>query len=246
MLKIARRAVWLGFLVLVAIGMAALALPANAGSDEDPTPTPRPALTPTPAAIPQSTPTATATPTTPTLVITTSSPLPDGNVGTDYAVFLTSSGGRGTPHQWTLVSGTLPDGLAMASSYGVQSTVISGKPARVQTTSFTVEVADGTGHTATAAFSITINPPRPLVITNQSSTLAPGTVGTSYATSLFADGGVQPYTWTIVAGQLPPGLRLSGNVISGTPTTRGTFTFTARVTDSGGQQASSAFSITVS
>jgi hypothetical protein len=84
------------------------------------------------------------------------------------------------------------------------------------------------------------------VITNQSSTLAPGTVGASYATSLFADGGVQPYAWSIVAGQLPPGLGLSRNVISGTPTTRGTFTFTARVTDSGGQQASREFSITVS
>ena len=54
------------------------------------------------------------------------------------------------------------------------------------------------------------------------------------------------YTWSIAAGQLPPGLSLSRNVISGTPTTRGTFTFTARVRDNGGHQASQQFSITVS
>lgn len=55
-----------------------------------------------------------------------------------------------------------------------------------------------------------------------------------------------PYTWSIVSGSLPPGLRLSGNIISGTPTTRGTFAFTVRLTDGSGQQATKDFTITVS
>ncbi|MDQ3929122.1 MAG: Ig domain-containing protein [Chloroflexota bacterium] len=178
------------------------------------------------------------------LTITTTS-LPDGNVGTKYVNFITSSGGQGTPHRFKVVSGKLPDGLQMADSYGMNSTVISGTPTRIQTATFTVRVQDQTGHTATRTFTVTINGPRPLVITNQSSTLAPGTMGSSYWAGLFADGGIQPYRWSIVAGQLPPGLRLDNNVISGTPTAAGTFTFTARVTDNGGQQASQQFSITV-
>jgi hypothetical protein len=178
------------------------------------------------------------------LTITTTY-LGDGNVGTSYVSFITSYGGQGTPHRFKVISGKLPDGLRMADSYGMNSTVISGTPTRAQTTTFTVRVQDQTGHTATRTFTITIYPPRPLVITNQSSTLAPGTVGASYATSLFADGGIQPYRWSIVAGQLPPGLSLNNNTISGTPKTAGTFTFTAKVTDNGGQQASQEFTITV-
>ena len=189
-------------------------------------------------------PTATPQATTSPLTITTTS-LPDGNVGTSYGNFITSSGGRGTPHRFKLIAGRLPSGLTMADSFGVQSTSITGTPTTVETTTFTVQVSDQSGNTATKTLSITIHPPLPLVITNGSPTLASGTVGASYANSLFASGGIQPYSWAIVAGQLPPGLSLNRNVISGTPTVRGTFTFTARVTDKGGQQASQQFSITI-
>ena len=179
------------------------------------------------------------------LVITTSQ-LPNGNVGTFYGNFVTSSGGSGTPHKFKLIAGRLPSGLTMASSFGVQSTSITGTPTTVETQNFTVQVSDTCGHTATAALGITIDPPRPLVITNQGSTLRPGTVGSAYAANLFADGGVQPYRWAVIAGQLPPGIALNSNQLSGTPTTAGTFTFTVRVTDNAGAQASREFSITVS
>jgi hypothetical protein len=178
------------------------------------------------------------------LTITTTS-LGDGNVGTSYVSFITSSGGQGTPHRFKVISGRLPDGLRMSDSYGMNSTVISGTPTRVQTTTFTVRVQDQTGHTATQTFTIIINPVRPLVITNQSSTLYPGTVGTLYNGGFTADGGTRPYRWSIVAGQLPPGIRLSDNILSGTPTTAGTFTFTVRVADNNGQQVSQQFTLTI-
>lgn len=149
------------------------------------------------------------------------------------------------PHTFRLIAGRMPAGLTMATSFGVQSTSVTGTPTTVETQTFTVEVRDQSGNTATKVLSITIDAARPLVITNQSSTLVSGTRGASYATSLFADGGIKPYTWAIVAGQLPPGLNLSGNRIQGTPTTAGTFTFTARVRDSAGQEATRQFSITV-
>jgi hypothetical protein len=68
---------------------------------------------------------------------------------------------------------------------------------------------------------------RPPTITTEA--LSSGTVGEFYCCgNLFASGGVQPYTWSVVAGTLPPGLTLpkGENTISGTPTTAGTFTFT--------------------
>ena len=61
-----------------------------------------------------------------------------------------------------------------------------------------------------------------------------GTVGTDYSQTLAASGGTPPYTWTITAGALPPGLLLNPatGVISGTPTTTGTSNFKVMVGDS--------------
>lgn len=240
MKQVHKQVFWLASLFLIVAVMTGIAaLPgthttttfAQASRHQTPTPTP---ATPTP------------TPTVSPLVIDETS-LPDGNIGNNYDAFLTASGGQGTPKIWSVIAGKLPDGLTMASYYGVQSTIIYGTPTKLQTANFTVQVKDNTG-VATQALSITIDPPPPLVIT--SPTPPPATVGTSYFTNLFANGGVQPYTWSITAGQLPPGLALvkgsnGGTTISGTPTTAGTFTFTETVTDSRGVQASQQFSITV-
>src|SRR6266536_5049082 len=76
--------------------------------------------------------TPTPTPTISPLVIDTTA-LPDGNVGNSYDAFVTASGGQGTPKIWSVIAGKLPDGLTMASFYGVQSTIISGTPTKLQT-----------------------------------------------------------------------------------------------------------------
>ena len=172
-------------------------------------------------------------------------PLGSGNVGTAYTAFITSSGGEGGPHTFRVVDGKLPAGLKMERSFGSQSTVISGTPTRVGTYTFTVQVKDAAGNTSTQTFTITIEPPLPLVITNPSATLPDGAVGEPYAINLFASGGVQPWDWSIVDGALPDGLDLRGNQISGTPTTAGTFTFTAQVEDKQGTTAQETFTITV-
>lgn len=72
---------------------------------------------------------------------------------------------------------------------------------------------------------LTINTPCPLTA---------GTVGLPYTALLTGSGGSPPYTWSITVGALPPGLTLNAasGLISGTPTTPGTFAFTITLTDS--------------
>ncbi len=208
--------------------------------------------TTTTTAAPVTTTTAAPAPTTtvaPAGLRITNDTMPNGNVGTDYTGYISACCGQGGSYRWSLVGGRVPDGTQFAgdSLRLTQTTAVIGRPTTVQTITFAVQVRDASGHTATKTLSITIDPPRPLVITNQSDQLAPGQVDVSYATGVFADGGIPPYRWSLVWGQLPPGLSLttSPGRITGTPTTRGTFTFTLRVTDNGGQSATRTFSITV-
>ena len=94
--------------------------------------------------------------------------------------------------------------------------------------------------------------PTPVTITN-SSVLPSGTVETYYANVFSVSGGSIPYTWSVLSGQLPPGLTLNSDItlsqtgddLSGTPTTAGTFTFTMQVTDGQGHHASQQFSLTI-
>jgi hypothetical protein len=76
------------------------------------------------------------------------------------------------------------------------------------------------------------------------SALSNGTVGTPYGASLSATGAA-PLQWALSSGSLPSGLSLSSaGVISGTPTTTGTFTFIVTVGNFAGS-ASQSFAITI-
>ncbi|MBI3651216.1 MAG: putative Ig domain-containing protein [Acidobacteria bacterium] len=82
------------------------------------------------------------------------------------------------------------------------------------------------------AFERGSSTPAPIAITTTS--LPGGAVNAAYAATLAASGGLTPYGWSLVAGNLPNGLTLNAasGVISGTPATAGSFTFTIRVNDS--------------
>ncbi|RDZ28228.1 putative Ig domain-containing protein [Lysobacter silvisoli] len=68
------------------------------------------------------------------------------------------------------------------------------------------------------------------------------TVGVPFSTTLSGSGGTAPYTFTLDSGPMPPGLSLSGNTISGTPTRRGAYAFTIRATDNVGDSGVRTFS----
>ncbi len=176
----------------------------------------------------------------PPLEIVTTSPLPRGTVGTTYSVTLAASGGT-PPYGWAMSAGSLPSGLVLNSATGA----ISGTPAGAGTFNFTAQVTDRARATASRGFALTINPPE-LEITTRSP-LAAGTVGKTYSLALGATGGTPPYAWSVSAGSLPSGLALNSTSgeISGTPSTAGTFNFTAQVTDRAKATASRAFALTI-
>ena len=160
----------------------------------------------------------------PPLTITTQS-LPTGVTNTPYSVALQVTGGV-APYAWSVSSGALPAGLSLS-----RDGILSGTPTTSGGDTFSVTVTDSQhpASMATASLSITINAALQLVTTS----LPDGTVGVFYSQTLSATGGVTPYTWAVSQGALPAGLTLnaSSGVISGTPTSAGTSTFTVQVSD---------------
>ncbi len=156
--------------------------------------------------------------------------LPAGTVNSLYNGIITVTGAT-APFTWALTAGSLPPGLTLSNST-TASITITGTPTTVGTSTFTIQCIDSAGASVTETLSITINVPPPLSVATRSP-LTSGTVGTAYTFTLQASSGIQPYTWTLTTGTLPPGLSLASNgVISGTPTLAGLYTFTVQVTDS--------------
>ena len=172
----------------------------------------------------------------PPLTITTTS-LPNGTVGVAYIATLSASGGT-QPYTWSVSTGSLPTGLKLSTSG-----TISGTPTAAGSYGFAVQVRDSGGATATQSYTVSVV--STLTITTTS--LPNGTVNVAYSATLSASGGRPPYTWTLVSGELPPGLSLSSDgTVSGTPTTVGSYTFTMQVQDSTGLTATQPYTVSVS
>jgi hypothetical protein len=85
--------------------------------------------------------------------------LPDGQLHQQYETLIASSGGTGpTPFLFKVVAGSIPPGLQVPPDYaiGEHGTIIGGTPTARGAFSFTIQVTDGTGHTATGQFSLSI------------------------------------------------------------------------------------------
>ena len=172
--------------------------------------------------------------------------LPAASVGQPYEAFLLTS--NGAVDTFTITKGSLPPGLSMPATYGAAGTIVGGTPTTAGTFTFSVHVTKfGTSTPSTnGTYSITVGSAPPLAITFPATCCNAGTVGSSYFQNFFTSGGVGPFTWTLASGNLPPGVVLTSGHLGGTPTTAGTFTFIIKVTDSAGNQATEAGSITIS
>ncbi|MCC6363672.1 MAG: putative Ig domain-containing protein [Bryobacterales bacterium] len=176
---------------------------------------------------------------TPSQLTISTAALPNGTVGTAYSAPPLAATGGTPPYTWTATG--LPAGLSLSTTGN-----LSGTPTAAGTFSVTVQVTDSASQSITKALSITITA---ATLTIATPPLINGTVGVPYSAALSATGGSGTgYIWALMGGQLPPGINsnISGGLISGTPVTAGTFTFTIQVTDSTGGTASKQFTITIS
>jgi hypothetical protein len=165
-------------------------------------------------------------------------PVPAASVGSQYSSTLGALGGQ-TPYSWVISAGAIPAGLSL----GKDSGEITGAPTTAGTSSFSLQVSDNSGMTATRPCNIAVAPQ--LLIT----TAAPAgaAVGVPYMDTIAATGGTTPYLWTLSAGALPPGLTANATTggISGLPTQAGSFPFTIRVTDAAGIATEKTFTLAV-
>jgi len=128
---------------------------------------------------------------------------------------------------WTAVSYN-PFGTSgsTAIAYGSGKFVAGSNDGRI---AYSTDGGTGTG----GGGDITPSGTPPTITTTS---LPNGTAGTVYNKTLTASGDT-PITWSIDSGALPAGLTLSPEgVISGTPTTAGTSTFTVKATNSKGSK----------
>lgn len=177
------------------------------------------------------------------VTITSATTLPAGTVAVAYSQTLAASGGSGTGYTWS----TNPAGTTSLASVGLAlaaNGAVTGATPTLGTGTFTATVTDSQGHSASAAFTVSIN--NQLKI-NQTS-LPPGDQGSAYSQTLTASGGSgSGYTFSATSSNLASfGLTLASNgAISGAPTANGTASFTANVKDSSNNTATQALSITI-
>jgi hypothetical protein len=74
-----------------------------------------------------------------------------------------------------------------------------------------------------------------------------GEVNVSYSDQLTVTGGTGPFAWSVSAGTIPSGLTLniSSGLLSGTPTSAGSYAFTVKVTDSAGLSDTEGATLTI-
>ena len=150
--------------------------------------------------------------------------VPIAVVQSAYSATALQAVGGAPPYTWSVTSG-LPPGMALNASG-----LLSGTPTTTGTFSLSVSVTDSAAIAPVAAtYTVTVAPP---TVTITTSGLVLGVQGVAYpSTTLAATGGKSPYTWS--ASGLPPGLNLSAaGVLTGTPTTAGTYSAVITATDS--------------
>jgi hypothetical protein len=161
--------------------------------------------------------------------------LPNGQVSVPYSATFTGQGGT-PPYTFNITSGSVP-GLTLNSSGAY-----TGTPTQTGTYFITVEVRDANGVRNSRTLQVVITGAS---LTIPAQTLPNGITGVAYSATLQATGATG-ITWSIPSGSLPPGLTLDpqSGQITGTPTTAGTFNFTASAA-AGSQTASRDLSITI-
>ena len=187
------------------------------------------------------------TPVEPGPLTITSTSLEIGVIGQRYADTVGGSGGT-TPYTWS-VAPALPAGLSLNPTTGTITSTPLPTATSSQLHTFTLKDSSSPQEQVRKSLTLTVvNPPPVLAILTTS--LPNVTVPDSYSKTLQAAGGTVPFTWSVIAGSLPPSFTLNTTTgeIAAPPTTvgaAGTYNFTIRVTDTAGQIDDQALSIRI-
>ncbi len=160
----------------------------------------------------------------------------NGKVGQPFEHEIAVSGGV-APYSFTVLS-ALPDGLVLKDGK------IEGTPTAEGTLPVIIQVIDNEGTIGSGLFNLTIAAGVAGEITLPDLALK-GKVGEAFTQAFEARGGTEPYAYELVDA-LPAGLALIDNVVSGTPTKEGNFTFNLKATDTNGVIGTQAYTMTVS
>jgi hypothetical protein len=161
--------------------------------------------------------------------------------------FRVPSTGSRRPISTQLYQTQLPPGFTLDPATGI----ITGTPTSVGSTLTAFRFVDNSGFSSTTPLCgfFTNSPPLNFITEN----VPNGVAGQVYNIQLQASGGLPPYEFFVstmgppaTSGGLPPGLTLTpGGLLSGTPTTPGTYPFLVVLQDSLFQTTFRSFSITV-
>ena len=158
----------------------------------------------------------------------------DPAVGQSYQLRLNRMIQGGVPpYTWTISEGTLPPGLQIVAAPEPAGAHIVGIPTTPGAYTFGLRVTDSAGQTY--VWPMGTQGPQTTIGTVRlgPDVLPSGTAGTPYSVPITTAGGVAPVTVTLSPWcDLPAGLSLSGGVLSGTPTTAGTYKILFNVLDS--------------
>ena len=148
-------------------------------------------------------------------------------------------------------------GLALA--FGVARAGAS-KSKRTTSTTTTVTTGTTTGTTTTSSTPLSDSGSANCAsdggtLISNVCVLGAGQLNQQYEALIASSGGSGPvpFLFKVVAGSIPPGMQVPadyaigehGTIIGGTPTLRGTYSFTIRVTDGAGDTATGQFSLTI-
>ena len=184
--------------------------------------------------------TITAASVAPAITSAASTTFTTGIVGT-FAV--TTSG---TPTPAITRTGALPSGVTLVDN-GNGTATLAGTPAAGTGGAYpaTITASNSVLPNATQSFTVTVRQPPAFTSSPPTGT---GVIGTPYTHTYTASGfPTTSFTYFVASSALPNGLSLtSAGVLSGTPTTAGTFTGTVNVSNAVLPNAAQAFSIVIS
>jgi CSLREA domain-containing protein len=171
--------------------------------------------------------------TCPVLSLTPAS-LPNAQAGVAYNQTVAAPGAT----NYSLLVGNLPPGFNLNAATGA----LTGTATATGTFNFTLQAAAPGGCNGTQAYSIVVTCP---TVTVNPASLPAGTTGTAYSQSLSATPAGN-YSFAKTSGTLPAGLSLSAaGVLSGTPSTQGSYSFTVTATGFGSCSGSRQYTLTI-